>query len=287
MKMSRVAPLALCLFSPFVACDCGGDDVGGGEGTGSDTTEGGTAGSSSSTTVGMTAGEGTSASAGTVDDSGGSGEASSGGATEVFITGTVVDYTQGMMTLPDVEVSVFDMPGVTATSDAMGVFTLGPLPPGAEIAIVAAPSTDYFGSVLPYTVPDADIDDAELPQVARDFVDAQIMLIADQMPAMADLTQGIMIVGNRLMADIVGAVIDVQPAPPMDTYYAPDSMGAPVVGASTLAFDLLPVVVYFNVPTYQPGEVTVTATHPMSMCSVLHPEFPTLGEHVSFVLVEC
>jgi hypothetical protein len=285
MKMSRTAKLVLCLLSPFVACDCGKDDVGGADEAGSESSGEGTGGTTtSSTTMGMTVGEGTSASAGTVDESG---EASSGGTGEVFVTGTVVDYTQGMMTIADAEVSVFGMPELTTTSDAMGVFTLGPLPPGAEIAIVAGPSMDYFGSVLPYTTPTSDVDDAELPQVSRAFVDMQIMLIADQMPAAADLMQGIMIVGNRLMAEIVGTVIDVQPAPPPDTYYAPDAMGAPVVGNSTLSFDLLPVVIYYNVPDYAPGDVTVTATHPMLDCSVLHPEFPTLGEHVTFVLVEC
>ncbi len=281
MRLSRRSLVVVSLTGVCAApLGCGDDDPGtGGSESSSE--------SSTSTTVDPT----TSSSSTTApaDTSSSSDEGSSSESTtapaEVIVGGKVQDLAVGMG-IPDAAISIIDMPGFETTSDAEGNFTLAPLPPGTEVFIAIEPSTDYFGSVIGLTVPDEDEDGETLAQISRETVDGQIEILQDQMPEMADLTQSIVI--TRLLQNLAtGATIDFQPAPMAGTYYAPDENGVPVLNQNVVEFSFLPVVVYFNVAPGAPGEITITAEHPDRECTVVHPSFPTIGEYLTLVDIDC
>jgi hypothetical protein len=273
-------------------------------GCGDDSNPGGATEESSGTGSGSTTVPGTSTTM-MADDSGttvGSGSAESGSSgssssssgdpppVEVTAEGEVVDFTNMGNPIPGAEISVFDLPGLSATADDMGLFSIGPLMPDTTAIFVVAPSTDYWGAVIPTEIGSDPLqEDVQLAQIPSAFVDLQIMLIQPQMPAMPNLDEAILIV--RLLnnsAVMEGpTTIDMVPAPPPDTFYAPDATGAPVVNQNTIEYSLLPVVVFYNVPDTAPGDIVITPTHPTRECTVLFPDTPTLGQHISLVDIEC
>lgn len=290
MKMDKRMALAMALGGlPF---GCGDDDApadGGIDSTGSDT---GPAGSTSSTTemvddTGTT--EVASASASGTDSSSSS---SSGEPPPVEVTaeGEVVDFTAMGTPIADAAISLYDDPGIMATSDARGLFSIGPLMADTTALFVVAPSMDYWGAIIPIEIGSDELqEDVQLAQIPSSFVDFQIMLLEPQMPAMPDLDQAIVIV--RLINNTAVAegptTIDMTPAPADGTYYAPDMSGAPILNQNTIEFSALPVVVYFNVADAAPGDITIDATHPTRDCTVLFPEFPVLGQHITLVDISC
>lgn len=291
MKIGKLVVVALVVGVPALGC---GDDTAPGDGdgsatagsTGSSTGSDATVGADGSTTVvaeGSAEGSGTSS----------GGESSSSGdppPVEVTAEGEVVDFTAMATPIPGAEITVFDLPGVTATADDMGLFNIGPLPADAPATFVVTPSTDYWGAIIPVAIGSDPLqEDVQLAQIPSAFVDLQIMYLEPQMPAMPDLDQAIIIV--RLLNNTAVAegptTIEMTPSPPVGTYYAPDAMGAPVLNQSTIEFSPLPVVVFFNVPDTAPGDITVQATHPTRECSVLFPETPTIGQHITLIDIEC
>lgn len=213
------------------------------------------------------------------------GESTSTGESTILLSGQVQDLpaTTG---IPGAAISLLDMPGFETVSDDEGNYALAPLPPATDITVIIDPTTDYLGSVIPLTTPTEDEDGQRLAQISYETVMGQIDILADQMPQPADLEQAIMIV--RLVQNTAtGATIELDPAPAAGTFYAPDATGVPVLDSSTIEFQLLPVVVYFNVAPGDAGAISVTATHPERTCSVLHPSFPTLGAHLTLVDVDC
>jgi hypothetical protein len=79
----------------------------------------------------------------------------------------------------------------------------------------------------------------------------------------------------------------MDPAPDPAAFYSPDAMGIVVLGKNLIEFGLLPVVVYFNIAPSEAGDIVVTALHESATCTVTHPDFPTLPEHVTLVDVDC
>ncbi|HET6583691.1 MAG TPA: hypothetical protein VFG69_09590, partial [Nannocystaceae bacterium] len=151
------------------------------------------------------------------------------------------------------------------------------------------PTAEYLGSVIPLTVPDADTDAQPLAQISLATVQMQIDGLSSQMPQPADLAQSIVVV--RLVEKDAtgggGATIDMQPPPMPGTFYAPDATGQQTLDLNVIEFQLLPVMVYFDVAPGDAGVITITATHPERTCTVAHPSFPTLGGHVTLVDVSC
>jgi hypothetical protein len=283
--------MAMALGAP--ALGCGDDTNPGGSGEESSGTEAGTTGSGSSTTMVAdgSSGMGSGSAEGTSSSSGG--ESSSSGdppPVEVTAEGEVVDFSAMATPIPDAEISVFDLPGITATADADGLFSIGPLAADTTAIFVVAPNPDYWGAIIPTAIGSDPLqEDVQLAQIPSAFVDLQIMFLEPQMPAMPDLTQAIIIV--RLLNNTAvmegPTTIDMDPPPPPDTYYAPDVDGAPVLNQNTIEFAALPVAVFFNVPDTAPGDITVTPTHPTRECEVLFPSTPTVGEHITLIDISC
>lgn len=290
MKIGKLVVMALVVGVPALGC---GDDSapgdGGGDGTAGST--GGTAGTD--TTMGAD-GSSTAVASGSAEGSGTSsgGESSSGEPPPVEVTaeGEVVDFSAMATPIPGAEITVFDLPGVMATADDMGLFSIGPLPSNATATFVVTPTPEYWGAIIPTAIGSDPLqEDVQLAQIPSSFVDLQIMLLEPQMPVTPDLDQAIIIV--RLLNNTAVAegptTIEMTPSPPVGTYYAPDAMGAPVLNQSTIEFSPLPVVVYFNVPDTAPGDITVQATHPTRECTVPFPETPTIGQHITLIDIEC
>jgi hypothetical protein len=255
---------------------CGKDDPGG---SGESSSEGS---SSSSTTLDPTTSttepaESSSSSSGAVDES-------STGVAEVTVSGVLQDI-QLSAGIGDAEISLHGVPGFETVSAADGSYALGGLTPGDEIFVKVEPSSNYLGSIVPLTVPESD-EEQRLVQISNMTYDMQIEILQPMMPAMPIEGTSIIIAMVR-QPTATGAVIDVQPAPAADTFYAPDANGVPVLGQNVAEFSFLPVVIYFNVAAEDPSSLTITATHPERECSIVHPSFPTLPDHVTLVDVDC
>ncbi len=303
-QRSAARPLALtAALLLFPACDSGDCD-----GTSTDTdadasTSGETTGGASTTDPGTTTGTGTTTDPGTTtgaDSTGtgaGSGEADSGDSSssgepppvDVTVEGTVVDFVLEQP-IPDVEISIYDDPGITATADSTGFYSIGTFEENTGALFILAPTEDYWGAVIPIDIGmDPLQEDVELTQISTAIVDMQIDGLAGQMPEMPNLDQAIIIVRliNNTAVMEGPTTIDMTPPPVPGTYYAPDAGGAPILDQNTIEFGLIPVVVFFNIDDSDPGDITIDATHPMRDCTVLYPELPTLGGHMTLVDVEC
>ncbi len=274
-----------------VPTGCGDDDDTGADAAGTEGSGDSTA-ATGSTTGDMTTGSTTAADA----SADGSDSSSSTGPSEVAMAGNIQDFLLGAP-IAGASISVYDMPGLEAVSDADGNFSVGPLAPDTEIAFVVAPSAGdpdeeipaYVGAIIPDRTGTEDRDDVQLSQVQEATLQMQIDLLMSQMPEEPDPTQGVVIVrlvnGTTLQTGNVEVTMD--PPPAADTYYAPDSNGSPVLNSQTIAFSILPVVVYFNLPDSDPDAITVTATHPVRECSTDHTLFPVLGGHITLVDLSC
>lgn len=285
MRLALRSTKVLAL-STAVLCGCHKDDPGG---SGDESSSTGSS-SSSSTTTGMTLTTSTTAPADTSSSAAetSSSEESSTGPVEVTISGVVQDFAAAMP-INAAEISVIDMAGFDTVSDADGNYSIGPFPPATEIFVEIDPDVNYLGSVIGLTTPDSDDDGQQLAQISRATVDLQLTYLMDQMPAEADLTQSIVVVRllQQLAVNEGPTTVTFDPPPPADTFYAPDETAAPVLGQNTIEYNLLPVVVYFNVAPDAGGTYTITAEHPTRTCTVVHPAFPTLGEHVTLVDLDC
>ena len=293
MKIGKlVAAMAMVVGVPALGC---GDDNGTGGGGSGSGTEGTATDTGASTTVGADTGSSTAVASGSAErcsSSSSEGSSSSGEPPplEVTVEGEVVDFVNMASPIANADISVFDLPGVTATSDDMGLFNISPLTPNVPAIFVVAPSTDYWGAIIPTAIgSDMLQEDVQLAQIPSSFVDLQIMYLEPQMPVMPDLDQAIVIV--RLLNNTAvmegDTIVDMTPAPPAGTFYAPDADGAPVLDQNAIQFPLLPVVVFFNIADTAPGDISITATHPTRECTVLFPETPTIGQHITLFDIEC
>lgn len=148
-----------------------------------------------------------------------------------------------------------------------------------------AQTDTHFGSVIGLTATPGD-EEQDLAQISYMTVEGQIEILQDQMPAEADLTQSIIVV-RLLQESQEGVSIEMEPAPDPTAFYSPDAMGGVVLGKNLIEFGLLPVVVYFNIAPSEAGDIVITAVHETATCTVVHPDFPTLPEHVTLIDVDC
>jgi len=273
---------------------CGDDSAGAsgdGDGTESGSSTGGDTTGSMTTMTTMSADDSSTGGAGSGDQGSEDTGTSSGGPEGVTVSGIVEDLNPlAMMPIPAAEISVFGDDTITATASAVGEYEIGPVAANQFHSFVVAPTELYMGSVIPIDVGDGPTqEDEQLAQVSREFIQDQIDLLEDMMPAMPDLDQSIVIV--RLLSSNVLAegnvAVTMDPAPAAGSFYAPDSEGAPVLDSNELGFAFLPVVVYFNIAPDDPGAYTFTFDHPTATCDVVYPDVPTIGEHISLIDVRC
>jgi hypothetical protein len=211
-------------------------------------------------------------------------EESTGEPTEAVYAGDVYDFLLETG-IPGAAIRSYETPDVQTVSDANGDYEIGPLPLDPPPIFVLEPSEDYLGSVRP-TRTEESPNSVRLAQVSREVIDGQIELLQPQEPAEVDLEQSVIIV-RLLNAQATGTVIEMDPPPEPDTYYAPDANFNPVLNLNEIQLSLLPVVVYFNVAPADPHTYVFTATHPTRECTVERPDFPTLPGHITLVEVSC
>ena len=291
--MTRTNWMGLLGIALATSVGCGDDSAGGtGNGTGTGGSDTGEASTGSMMTMTTMSADSSTGGAGSGDQgSEDSSSGSSGDPAGVTISGLVEDLNPlAMMPIPASEISVFGDDTITATASAIGEYEIGPVAANQFHSLVVAPTELYVGSVIPIDVGEGPTqEDEQLAQVSREFIDDQIALLEDMMPAMPDLDQSIVIVrplsSNVLQDGNVAVTMD--PAPEAGTFYAPDFEGAPVLDSNELEFAFLPVVVYFNIAPADPGTYSFTFDHPTATCDVVYPEFATLGDHISLVDVRC
>jgi len=290
VKFGKLLAMAVALGVPTFGC---GDDAAPGDGDGSGTAGTTTTGMDTSTTAvaeDTSTGVGSGSAEGSTSSGGESSSSGEPPPVEVTAEGEVVDFTASSTPIAGAAISVFDLPGVTATSDDEGLFSIGPLPPDTPAIFVVEPTTEYWGAIIPTAIGSDPLEEGvDLSQIPSSFVDLQIMLLQDQMPEMANLDQAILIVRllNNAAVTEGPTTIDMVPAPVAGTYYAPDATGAPILNQNTIEFSPLPVAVFFNLPDTAPGDIQITATHPTRECTVLFPDTPTIGQHITLIDIEC
>lgn len=235
--------------------------------------------------------DGTTTDTGTTTDSTDTGSSSSSGEPipAVTVEGEVLDFIINSP-IAGAEISIYEDPAFTAISDISGQFSIDTVLSNTAAWFMVAPSVDYWGSVAAVDLGGGPLQTGvELPQLSREIIDLQMMILAPQMPAALDTSQAI-VIARLLNATAVmegNTTIEMIPAPAPDTYYAADPDGAPILNQDFIQFAVVPVVIYFNVPDTLPGDIVLSATHPTRVCTVPHPDFPTIGEHVTIVDVEC
>lgn len=211
---------------------------------------------------------------------------------EVALGGTVRDFL-GVEPLPNVDVSIYDS-DLSTVSDADGGFAFGGLEPDLAVAFVLSPleggpdDPSYAGAIVPERTGVQDRSDVDATMIQQTLIENQIAGL-DETAAEPDLDAAIVIV--RSDSETIGAgdvTIEMDPPPAEGTFYAPDETGAAVVNSSTIGYNILPVAVFFNVADTEPGDITVTATHAGGQtCTIAHPQWPTLGGHITIVNVTC
>lgn len=261
-----------------------------GEGTESDP---GT-GTTSTTTADDTSTGGTTmvadadSSAGDQGASSGLAESSSGEPppTEVRLAGVIQDYF-AMGPIADAEISVLGQPGLSTVSDAKGQWELLGLPVETFDRILVAESANYWGAVVPAQTGLMDDDEFELSQVSLQVIDLQINALQAQDPTVTleDGTAALLVA--LLQNTATGAVVELDPPPPPDSFYALDPGGMPVLGSNEIQFGLYPVAVFFNLPPGPEGTYEITVTHPERECTLEDPQPPTFERHINLLRVDC
>jgi hypothetical protein len=269
------------------AVGCGDDQGVTGDGSGTAGTSTGEATSTGATTQG--AEESTAGSqGGESSTSGGSSSDSTTGepVTEVSIGGTIEDFFL-MMPIADAQISVYGQSGFETTSDAKGAWVIPGLAPNTFDRFVIADSETYWGAVVHFETEEVDVDDFELSQVSLQVIDIQIAALQEQDPTVMveEETAVLLVAINQNTA--TGAVVTVDPMPPMTEYYAPDAGGQPILGQNEVQWSLYPVAVFYNLEPGPEGTYSISVTHPERECTVADPEPPTFARHINLIRVDC
>lgn len=244
--------------------------------------------SGSSTSGGSTGSTGSADGESTAADQGGSSEDETTAAppTEVIVGGTIQDYF-GMAPIADAQISVLGQPGFETVSDAKGLWELTGLPVQTFDRFVVADSKNFWGAVVPFETTLEDVDDFELSQVSLAAIDIQIGALQAQDPTVV-VEEGTAVFLVALIQNLAtGAVVEVDPPPPPNTYYAPDASGSPILNQNEIQWGLFPVAVFFNLEPGPEGTYEITVTHPERECTVEDPQPPTFPRHINLIRVDC
>lgn len=244
------------------------------------------------TTTGTTMVADAESTAGDQGMSSGSAESSSGEPppTEVRLGGLIQDYfAMGptMAPIAGAEISVLGLPGFSTVSDAEGRWELAGLPVETFDRFLVTENETYWGAVVPFETGLLDVDDLELSQVSLEVIDIQITALQEQDPTVMVEDDTAVFLVAVLQPTATGALVEVDPPRPSNTYYAPDGTGQPVLGSNEIQLALYPVAVFFNLPPGPEGTYEITVTHPERECTVEDPQPPTFGRHVNLIRVDC
>lgn len=236
----------------------------------------------------------------TVVADGGSSSGSDGGSseettaapppTEVDVSGIIQDFfADGATTAPiaGAEISIYGIPDRSTTSDELGQWSFTGLPVETFDRFVVADTDTYWGAIVPFQTELQDIEEFELSQVSLTVIDLQIQALQAQEPTVMveDDTAVFLVALNNNTA--TGAMVEIDPMPEPNTFYALGPTGTPVLNSNEILFSIYPVAVFFNLPPGPEGTYEITVTHPERECEVLDPRPPTLGRHINLVRVDC
>lgn len=248
-----------------------------------DGSTGSTGAATGSSTTEMADGESTAA-----GDQGGSSEETTASPppTEVAVSGTIQDFF-AMGPIPGAEITVHGLPELFTTSDAQGNWQFDAIPVETFDRFVIAETETYWGAVVPFQTELEDLEEVELSQVSLDVIDLQISALQMQEPTVMvqDDTAVFLVALNQNTA--TGAIVDIDPPPAPNTYYAPDASGQPILNTNEIQWTIYPVAVFFNLPPGPEGDYEITVTHPERDCTVIDPRPPTFGRHINLVRVDC
>lgn len=206
--------------------------------------------------------------------------------TEVRLGGIIEDYF-AMGPIAGAEISVLDMPAFTAVSDARGVWEVPGLPVETFDRFIVTDNDTYWGAVVPFQTALMDVDDFELSQVSLEVIDIQIAALQAQDPTVMVEDDTAVFLVALLQNTAIGAIVEVDPPPPPNTFYAPDPSGSPILGLNEIQWNFYPVAVFFNLPPGPEGMYEITVTHPERECTVDDPQPPTFGRHINLIRVDC
>ena len=277
------------IFAALALAGCGDDGGGGGGEDGStgaaSSSSGGPAGSS--TGAGETTGGG-----GTGDSStGGAADSSSGGPTEVTVSGQIQDFFAGGP-IADAQISLLSDPSIATVGDAEGFWELVGVPADGLDRILIDPTDEYWGALVPLETMGEDLDDVDLSQVSIQVVDIQESALQNQEPTViVDETKAAFLVVLRQPTAVgptgMPVTVDLDPPPPLNTYYAPISATEPVLNLNEINWPVYPVMVFFNLEPAPEGTYTLSATHPERECTFPDASPPTFERHINLVYVDC
>lgn len=260
---------------------CKDDDPGNADGEGS-TTEATTGAESTSSEASGSSSDGSS----TGGSAEGDGSSSTTGPSEINLGGTIQDFFV-MEPIAGAQLSVLEVPELQTTADEEGVWSLEGLPPETLIRVMVEQTDTYWGAVIPTYTGSEDDDDVELSQVSIEVVDIQEGALQDQDPTvMVDETKAALLVAVE-QNTATGAVVQLDPPPPANTYYAPNANGQPILNQNEIQWGLYPVAVFFNLEPGDAGTYEITVTHPERECTVDDPTPPTFGRHINLIRVDC
>ncbi len=240
--------------------------------------------SSSSTSSTTTTAETSSSSSTDAADT--SSSSSESGPVVLSIAGVAQDFF-GMAPIVGAEISLVDEPGFETVSAEDGSYLIEGLPADSFHRIRLADTEMFWGAIVPATLEQESLDDFDLSQVSLAVIDLQEGALQDQEPTVVvDETAAAFLVVLR-QNTATGAQVSLDPPAPMNTYYAPDADGQPILNQDTIEWGLFPVAVIFNVPPAEAGTYTLSVTHPDRECTVEDPEPPTFARHINLLYVDC
>jgi hypothetical protein len=215
-----------------------------------------------------------------------SSSSSESGPVVLSIAGVANDFF-GMAPIAGAEISLVDEPGFETVSARDGSYVIEGLPAESFHRIRLADSEMFWGAIVPATLEQDPLDDFDLSQVSLAVIDLQESALQQQDPrVMVDPEAAVFIVVLR-QNTATGAKVILDPPAPVNTFYAPDANGAPVLNADTILWGIYPVAVIFNLAPADAGTYTVSVTHPERECTVEDPTPPTLARHINLLYVDC
>jgi len=203
----------------------------------------------------------------------------------VAISGTLRKvYFDGGAALVGVEISLADDPDIRDVTDDLGAFRLEGVPAGTPAYLVAAPSAQYYGSIVGVDVRYVDVEEVALAQASQLYIEGVVQALQMQDPLVdIDPDLGVVVAS----ANAVDVTTQLAPRTPGSRSFAPDAMGMPVLDAELIAYIWLPMVVYFNLDIGETGTFEITADHATKTCTSLLATPATRPRHLSIAEITC
>jgi hypothetical protein len=215
-----------------------------------------------------------------------SSSSSDSGPVVLSISGVAQDFF-AMAPIAGAEISLVDEPGFETVSARDGSYLIDGLAADSFHRVRLADSEMFWGSVVPATLVQDPLDEFDLSQVSLDVIDIQQTALQEQDPTVVVDQEAAVLLVVLKQNTATGARVIVDPPPPMNTYYAPDASGHPVLNQDTIEWGIYPVAVIFNLAPADAGTYTISAEHPERECTLEDPQPPTFARHINLLYVDC